>query len=161
PATAVADLVEPAEATVSPDVDQEEVGRLMSRYNLVSIAVVDEGGELLGRITFDDVIDVIEAEQTEDLLMLAGVSVGEEVRADWRGAVRARLPWLALNLLTASVASSVVIVFGRTIDSLWFLAAIMPIVAGMGGNSGTQSLAVTVRRIALTHGSLELPSDAV
>ena len=128
---------------------------------MVSMAVVDEGGQLLGRITFDDVIDVIEAETTEDLLMLAGISNEEEVRADWRAAVRARLPWLSLNLITASVAASVVVIFGRTIESLWFLAAIMPIVAGMGGNSGTQSLAVTVRRIALSSGSLERRSDAV
>jgi magnesium transporter len=161
PTTPVAELVQPAEVSVSPDVDQEEVGRLMSRYNLVSIAVVDEAGQLLGRITFDDVIDVIEAEQTEDLLRLAGVSVEEEVRADWREAVRARLPWLSVNLLTASIAASVVVVFGRIIDSLWFLAAIMPIIAGMGGNSGTQSLAVTVRRIALSEGSLERRVDVV
>jgi magnesium transporter len=161
PSTPLGELVQPADVTVSPDVDQEEVGRLMSRYNLVSMAVVDEGGQLLGRITFDDVIDVIEAEQTEDLLMLAGVSNDEEVRADWRASVRARLPWLSINLITASIAASVVVIFGRTIESLWFLAAIMPIVAGMGGNSGTQSLAVTVRRIALSGGVFERRSDAV
>ena len=161
PATPVRELVQPIDMTVRPDLDQEEVGRIMSRYNLVSVPVVQPDGRLIGRITFDDVIDVIEAEQTEDLLLLAGVSDEEEIRADWRGAVRARLPWLAINLLTASVAASVVVYFGRTIESLWFLAAIMPIVAGMGGSSGTQSLAVTVRRIALARGSFEPRSDAV
>ena len=161
PATPVGQLVQPIDITVHPDLDQEEVGRLMSRYNLVSVPVVQPDGRLIGRITFDDVIDVIEAEQTEDLLLLAGVSDEEEIRADWRGAVRARLPWLAINLLTASIAASVVVFFGSTIESLWFLAAIMPIVAGMGGNSGTQSLAVTVRRIALARGSFEPRSDAV
>ncbi len=161
PVTPVAELVQPIDGTVRPDVDQEEVGRLMSRYNLVSMAVVDVNGELIGRITFDDVIDVLEAEQTEDLLLLAGVSEDEEIRADWREAVRARLPWLFVNLVTASVAASVVLVFGNAIESLWFLAVIMPIVAGMGGSSGTQSLAVTVRRIAISRGSLERRSDAV
>ena len=161
PVTPVAELVQPIDGTVRPDVDQEEVGRLMSRYNLVSMAVVDVNGELIGRITFDDVIDVLEAEQTEDLLLLAGVSEDEEIRADWREAVRARLPWLSVNLVTASVAASVVLVFGNAIESLWFLAVIMPIVAGMGGSSGTQSLAVTVRRIAISRGSLERRSDAV
>ena len=161
PATPVATLVRPTDATVSPDVDQEEVGQLMSRYNMVNIAVLGPEGVLIGRITFDDVIDVMEAEQTEDLLLMAGVSDEEEIRADWRGAVRARLPWLGLNLLTAALAASVVLVFGRIIESYWFMAAIMPIIAGMGGNSGTQSLAVTVRRIAVSRGSLERRSDVV
>lgn len=161
PTTPLRELVQPIDITVPPDLDQEEVGRLMSRYNLVSVPVVQPDGRLIGRITFDDVIDVIEAEQTEDLLLLAGVSDEEEIRADWRTAVRARLPWLSINLLTAAIASSVVVLFGRTIESFWFLAAIMPIVAGMGGSSGTQSLAVTVRRIALARGSFEPRSDAV
>lgn len=161
PHATVAELVRPPDATVFPETDQEEVGRLMSRYNMVAIAVVDRAGILLGRITFDDVIDVMEAEQTEDVLLLAGVPQEEEIRSDWRGAVRVRLPWLAINLLTAFMAASVVLVFGKTIESLWFLAAIMPIIAGMGGNSGTQSLAVTVRRIAVSRGSLERRIDAV
>ena len=161
PSTTVADLVQPADITVSPETDQEEVGRLMSRYNLVNIAVIEDDGELIGRITFDDVIDVIEAEQTEDLLLLAGVSEEEALRGDWKDSVQARLPWLAVNMVTAFFGASVVLAFGRVIDSVWFIAAIMPIIAGMGGNSGTQSLAVTVRRIAVTRGSLEGPSDAV
>ena len=161
PTTLVANLVRPTDATVLPDVDQEEVGRLMSRYNMVDIPVVDATGVLMGRITFDDVIDVMEAEQTEDLLLMAGVSDEEEIRAEWHVAVRARLPWLVANLLTAFMAASVVLVFGRIIESFWFMAAIMPIIAGMGGNSGTQSLAVTVRRIAVTRGSLERRFDAV
>jgi magnesium transporter len=133
----------------------------MSRYNLVNIAVVEDDGELIGRITFDDVIDVIEAEQTEDLLLLAGVSDEEALRGTWKDSVQARLPWLAVNMVTAFFGASVVLAFGRIIESIWFIAAIMPIVAGMGGNSGTQSLAVTVRRIAMSRGSLEGPSDTV
>tara|TARA_B100001123_G_scaffold450889_1_gene624759 strand:- start:635 stop:2014 length:1380 start_codon:yes stop_codon:yes gene_type:complete len=161
PATPVTTLVRPTDATVFPHVDQEEVGRLMSRYNMVIIPVVDPEGVLIGRITVDDVIDVMEAEQTEDLLLMAGVSDEEELRGDWNVAVRARLPWLAANLFTTFMAASVVLVFGKIIESFWFMAAIMPIVAGMGGNSGTQSLAVTVRRIAVTRGSLERRFDAV
>lgn len=161
PGAPVASLVEPAPATVRPELDQEEVGRLMARYNLVDIAVVEESGELIGRITFDDVIDVMEAEQTEDLLLLAGTSEEEELRGGWRGAVRVRLPWLAINLLTAFMAAAVVLVFGKIIASVWFIAAVMPIIAGMGGNSGTQSLAVTVRRIAISRGSLTDTDDAL
>jgi magnesium transporter len=159
--TPVAELVEEVPVTILPELDQEEVGRLLSRYNLVSVPVVDSHERLLGRITFDDVIDVLEAEQTEDILRLAGLSDEEEVRGEWTDAVRSRLPWLLLNLATASLAASVVFAFGATIDELWYLAAIMPIIAGMGGNSGTQALAVTVRRIALSDGPLERKSGAV
>ena len=161
PSTPVLQLVVPPAATVTPDVDQEEVGRLMSRYNLVNIAVVEDSGELIGRITFDDDIDVIEAEQTEDLLLMAGISDEEGLRADWQDSVRTRLPWLMVNLVTAFMAASVVLVFGSIIESVWFIAAVMPIIAGMGGNSGTQALAVTVRRIAMSRGLLEAPSDAL
>ncbi len=161
PQLSVSDLVEEAPVQVPAEMDQEDVGRLLSRYNLVSVPVVTTDGQLLGRITFDDVIDVIEAEQTEDILRLAGVSDDEEVRADWREAIRTRLPWLALNLVTISIASSVVLGFEALFENAYYLAMLMPIVAGMGGNAGTQALAVTVRRIALTDGLLEQKSDAV
>jgi len=157
----VADLALDVPATVLPDTDQEEVGKLLSRYNLVSIPVVNEFGVLLGRITFDDVIDVIELEQTEDILRLAGVSDAEEIRAEWSDAVRSRLPWLVLNLVTIALASSVALLFEDVLLNYWWLAALMPIVAGMGGNSGTQALAVTVRRIAIASSEMERRSDAV
>lgn len=150
PEERVESLVEPVVASVYPDVDQEEVGRLIARYNLASIAVVDPKDVLLGRITFDDVIDVIEAEQTEDILRLAGAGIDEEaLRHTWWEAVQARLPWLFVNLGTASLAAGVVYLFSDTIENAVVLASIMPIVAGMGGNAGTQALAVTVRSIAL------------
>jgi magnesium transporter len=149
PTEAVESLVEPVVASVLPDVDQEEVGRLIGRYNLASIAVVTHTGELLGRITFDDVIDVIEAEQTEDILRLAGVTDEDELRHTWTESVRVRLPWLLLNLLTAALAASVILVFEETIDQILTLAFLAPIIAAMGGSSGTQSLAVTIRRIAV------------
>ncbi|MGI9628872.1 MAG: magnesium transporter, partial [Longimicrobiales bacterium] len=149
PDATVESLVEPSVATVLPATDQEEVGRIMSRYNLVSIPVVEEDGTLLGRITFDDVIDVIEAETTEDILKLVGVSDDEELRAGWFDSVRSRLPWLVLNLVTAAFAASVILYYEDTVRRFTFLAFLMPVIAALGGNSGTQALAVTIRRIAL------------
>jgi magnesium transporter len=150
PRSTIADIVEEPVATVLPNVDQEEVGRLIARYNVVSLPVVDEQGILLGRITFDDVIDVLEAEQTEDILQMAGLGHGDEaLRYTWQQSVRARMPWLLVNLGTAALAAAVVYVFSETIESVVILAAIMPIVAGLGGNAGTQALAVTARSLAV------------
>ena len=142
-------LVEAPVATVRPEEDQEEVGRLISRYNLAAIPVVGPNGILLGRITFDDVIDVIEAEQTEDMFRLAGVADEEELRSRWTDSVRTRLPWLVLNLLTASAAASVILVFEDVIDQVITLAFLAPIIAAMGGSTGTQSLAITIRRLTV------------
>jgi len=149
PLQPVVDLAKPVVASVDPYEDQEEVGRLISRYNLPSIPVVDQFGVLLGRVTFDDVLDVIEAEQTEDILRLVGSSEEEEIRGSWSETVQTRLPWLALNLLTATMAASVVWFYRDTVDSIILLAVLAPIVAALGGNAGTQALAVTVRRISL------------
>jgi len=121
----------------------------MSRYNVPVVPIVSREGKLLGRVTFDDVIDVVEAEQTEDLLKFAGAAADEQLAGTWQQAVRSRLPWLYLNLLTAFLAGAVVLAFEDTIAQIVALAAVMPIVAGLGGSAGTQALAVTVRRIAL------------
>ncbi len=145
----VADLLNDNFVYVRYDVDQEEVANLISQYNLTSIPVVNEGMKLLGRVTFDDVIDVLEEENTEDILKISGVSEDEELSGNWKEAVKSRLPWLCLNLITAFLASSVIRYFGSTIDSLIILPAYMTIIAGMGGNAATQALAVTVRRITL------------
>jgi magnesium transporter len=149
PTRLVREFMEPADIYVTPELDQEEVARIMARYNLPSVPVVDAGGRLLGRVTFDDVIDVVEAETTEDLLKFGGVSPDEELSAPWSVAVRSRLPWLYVNLITAFAAASVVLVFSNAIQELKWLAVFMPVIAGMGGNAGTQALAVSVRRIAL------------
>lgn len=150
PESEIAAFVEEPIATVGPEVDQEEVGRLISRYNLAAIPVVRADGVLVGRITFDDVIDVLEAEQTEDILLMAGLSADHSaLRYTWSESVRSRIPWLFVNLLTAATASAVVYLFSETIENVVILAAIMPIVAGLGGNAGTQALAVTVRSLAL------------
>jgi len=154
PEAPITQLTEQPAGVVPVDMDQEEVGRILSRYNLASIGVVDELDRLVGRITFDDVIDVIEAETTEDILRFAAVSEEEELRGGTLDAARRRLPWLALNLLTALMGASVVFVFRETIERMVILAAVMPMIAGLGGNSGTQALAVTIRRIALSDESL-------
>ncbi len=143
------EVMEDPDVTVPPEMDQEEVARLMGRYNVSAIPVVNRDQRLLGRITFDDVMDVGEAEATEDLLRFGGVSGDEDLGAGWREAVRSRLPWLLVNLATAFFAAMVPLFFSGTIERLGFLAAFMGVVAGMGGNTGTQALAVNVRRLAL------------
>jgi magnesium transporter len=146
----IADLVKSDFVYVRDDVDQEEVADLISQYNLTSIPVVDLDMKLLGRVTFDDVIDVMEAENTEDMLKIAGVSEDEELSGNWIEAVKSRLPWLILNLGTAFLASSVIRYFEPTVTKVVVLAGYMTIIAGMGGNAATQALAVTVRRITLS-----------
>ncbi|HEU0012232.1 MAG TPA: magnesium transporter [Longimicrobium sp.] len=150
PDVPVSELFNELVATVHPQTDQEEVGRVVSRYNLTIVPVVDSHGRLVGGVTFDDVIDVIEMESTEDILRLGGVSAEEEIRGGWWDAVRSRLPWLLLNTVTATAGAMVVWAFEGTIGRLTYLAVLMPMVAGMGGNSGTQALAVTIRRLAIS-----------
>jgi len=145
----ITELVKIDAVYVHPATDQEEVANLISQYNLTSIPVIDDHQKLLGRVTFDDVIDVMEAESTEDILKISGVSEDEELSGNWVEAVKSRLPWLIINLGTAFLASSVVRYFDPTIKLIPSLAAYMTIIAGMGGNAATQALAVTVRRISL------------
>lgn len=145
----VRELMEDTEARVTPEVDQEEVARVLRRYNVPAVPVVDGAGKLLGQVTFDDVIDVVEAEQTEDLLKFGGTSADEELSAKWTSAVKSRLPWLMLNLVTAFLAGWIASQFQSEVSKVLALIFWMPVIAGMGGNGGTQALAVTVRRVAL------------
>jgi magnesium transporter len=131
------------------DMDQEEVARQVAAYNLLAIPVVDEENKLVGIITVDDVIDVIKDEATEDIYRLAGVSGDERAFTPAGESLRKRLPWLAVNLATAFMATTVVAIFEPTIDKLAAVAIFMPVVAGMGGNAATQTLTVIVRGIAL------------
>jgi magnesium transporter len=130
--------------------DQEEVARMMSRYNLVSVPVVDPADRLIGRITFDDVMDIVEAETTEDILRFSGVLDEEYLHGGVGQAVKNRLPWLAVALLTTSIAAVIIYLYRETVEQIVILAAIMPVIAALGGNAGTQALAVTVRRLALS-----------
>ena len=131
------------------DSTPEEVAQLVSKYDLLSVPVVDLQNRLVGVVTVDDVIDVIQEQAEEDLLHLAGVNVSERVTTSARESLRSRFPWLAINLVTAFLASSVVRVFQGTIEHWAALAVFMPIVAGMGGNAGTQTLTVFVRGLAI------------
>ena len=135
--------------SVRVDVNQEEVARLVASYNLLAIPVVDEENKLVGVITVDDVIDVIKDEATEDVYRLAGLASDDRVFTAPTDSLRKRLPWLIVNLVTAFLAASVVKIFEGTIGVVTSLAVFMPVVAGMGGNAATQTLAVIVRGIAL------------
>lgn len=135
--------------SVHPDMDQEEVSLLVSKYNLQVIPVVNRKNSLLGIITVDDIIDVIVEEQTEDILHLGGVSKEEKVDSSLSSSIKKRLPWLFVNLFTAFLAAFTVGLFEDVIAQVVALAAAMPIVAGMGGNSGTQTLSVVIRSISL------------
>ena len=131
------------------DTDQEEVARQVASYNLLAIPVVDEENKLVGVITVDDVIDVIKDEATEDVYRLAGLASDDRVFTTPIESLRKRLPWLIVNLATAFIAASVVKLFEGTIGVVTSLAVFMPVVAGMGGNAATQTLAVIVRGIAI------------
>jgi len=135
--------------SVRVDMDQEEVASQVASYNILAIPAVDEENKLVGVITVDDIIDVIKDEATEDVYRLAGVASDDRVFTRPSDSLRKRLPWLIVNLATAFIAASVVAVFEPTIGKVTALAIFMPIVAGMGGNAATQTLAVIVRGIAL------------
>ena len=146
----ISDLVTTDFVYVKAELDQEEVARLIKQYNLTSIPVVDDHMKLLGRVTVDDIIDVMEEENTEDILKISGVSEDEELSGNWLEAVKSRLPWLVINLGTAFLAASIIRTFDSTVAKLSIISAYMTIIAGMGGNAATQALAVTVRRISLS-----------
>jgi len=143
----LSDIMLPPKVKVDPETDQEEVAYFFEKYHLISAPVVDEAGRLTGMLTVDDMVDVIQEENKEDMLALAGVN--DAGLADTvMQSVRSRAPWLLVNLATAILASGVIALFEDAISQLVALAVLMPIVASMGGNAGTQSLAVAVRAIA-------------
>ena len=144
----ISEILEPDFRSIPVDMDQEEVAVLFRRYGMVSAGVVDLGERLVGMITIDDVIDVIDEEAEEDLMALAGVGEAS-LRSSIRETLQGRTTWLLVNLLTAILASVVIGVFDATIEQLVALAVLMPIVASMGGNAGTQTVTVAVRAIAL------------
>jgi magnesium transporter len=133
--------------SIPATMDREEVARRFRDRDLVSAPVVDARGRLVGMITIDDVVDVIEEEAEEDMLRLSGVQETDFYK-DTIETTRRRFTWLSVNLVTAILASLVIGFFARTIEQLVALAILMPIVASMGGNAGTQTLTVTVRAIA-------------
>ncbi len=149
PETRIKDIAEPEPVKVTTDLDQEEVAKIFQKFDLVAIPVVDKDGKLAGRITIDDVVDVVEEEIFEDFYKMAGLNVEERVLDTPARSIWMRLPWLLVNLGTAFLAASVVKAFQGTIEKLVILAVLMPIVAGMGGNAATQTITVGVRGLAL------------
>jgi magnesium transporter len=145
--TPVAEIMSREQTLIDVDMDQEDVALRFQKYALVSAAVVDDDGRLVGMITVDDVVHIIQEEAGEDVLLLSGAGEGD-INEPVRLTVRRRLFWLVINLGTAILAASVVSLFQGEIGKYAVLAVLMPIVAGMGGNAGTQTLAVAVRAIA-------------
>jgi magnesium transporter len=144
----LADLVDPDRRRVRATDDQEAVARMFERYNLVAAPVVDDGERLVGVLTFDDIVDVIEEEAEEDIRALGGVTRDEELADSvWRIA-RGRFNWLLVNLATAFLASSVLGLFEGSLEKMVALAVLAPIVASQGGNATTQTMTVAVRALA-------------
>jgi len=135
--------------SVYPETDQEEVARIISRYNFLALPVVDRENKLLGIVTVDDIIDVIREEATEDFLQMAGVGKDREILLKTPiQAVRMRFPWLFATFIGGIIISAIVVRFQHILDKFVILAAFMPIVAGMGGNVGSQSSTIVVRGLA-------------
>lgn len=144
----LADLIDEDRRRVSVLEDQEEVARMFGKYNLVAAPVIDPGDRLVGVITIDDVVDVIEEEADEDLKALGGVTSGEQLSDDFLTIVRGRFMWLLINLATAFLASSVLGLFEGELEQMVALAVLAPIVASQGGNAATQTMTVAVRALA-------------
>lgn len=134
--------------TVTYDTDKEEVARLISHYNFLALPVVDFGNRLLGVVTVDDVIDIIQAEASEDMQAMVGAGADETTDSPVLYSVKKRIPWLVINMLNSAVAAWVVHLFEGTIAQMAILAVLMPIVANMAGNTGQQALAVMIRQLA-------------
>lgn len=141
------DIMEGFNSDITVDLDQEEVAYQFQKYSLASAPVKDAQGRLVGMITVDDMVHVIQNENTEDLLALSNVSSADGSDTVWE-TVKARAPWLGINLITAFVASGIIALFEGTLDSIVQLAILMPVVAALAGNAGSQGLAVAVRAIA-------------
>lgn len=147
--TKLIDMVERDLVTIPVAMDQEEVAYLFEKYNLISAPVVDDGDRLVGMVTVDDVVEVLHTEADEDMLSLAGVNAeGGGLSQPVPIVARSRFVWLLINLGTAILASFVISFFDATITEVVALAILMPIVASMGGNAGTQTLTVAVRNLA-------------
>jgi magnesium transporter len=149
PRTPLAEITQRDVHAVSTTTDQEEAARTLQKYNLLAVPVVDEAGVLEGVMTADDLIDVLQEEATEDMYRMVGLDEDERVFSPVGTSVRRRLPWMLVNLLTAFIAAATVGLFDHTISKAAVLALFMPVVAGMGGNAGTQTATIAVRSIAL------------
>jgi magnesium transporter len=143
----IADVMKREQTLIPVEMDQEEVALIFQKYALISAAVTDDSGRLVGMITVDDIVHIISEEAGEDALLLSGAGDGD-INEPIRDTYIARVRWLIANLFTALVASSIIAIFGGAIEQMVALAVLMPIVASVGGNAGTQTMAVIVRAIA-------------
>jgi magnesium transporter len=146
---AIADVMQREQTLIPVDMDQEEVALRFQKYALVSAAVVDEAGRLVGVITVDDIVHIIQEEASEDALLMSGAGFEGDINEPVRDSYKARVRWLIANLATALIASTIILAFGGAIEEMVALAALGPIVASIGGNAGTQTMAVSVRALAL------------
>lgn len=145
----ISEIINRNVVSIPCEMDQEEVGHLFEKYGYLTMPVVDNFNRLLGVVTVDDVMQILRDENTEDIHRLGGVADAEKISGTTMESVKSRLPWLIVNLVTAILASSVVGMFEGTIEKVVSLATFMPIVSGMGGNAGTQTLTIIVRGLAL------------
>ncbi len=134
--------------TVAYDLDKSEVARILSHYNFLAVPVVDRQGHLMGAVTHDDVIDIIQEDATSDLLGMVGAGQDEDIYTPWYESVKLRLPWLFINMLNSSISAYIVYLFEGSIAQMAFLAVLMPMVANQAGNTGQQALAVMIRQLA-------------
>jgi magnesium transporter len=149
PETQLKDIMATDVISVQPEMDQEEVARIVARYDFLAVPVVDEGHRLVGIVTVDDIIDVLRSEATEDILKMAGA--GEEfveTKSVFKS-IRIRLPWLFASCIGGILASLIVGYFSGMLNKMVYLVAFMPVIAGMGGNVGTQSSTIVVRGLAM------------
>jgi len=144
---ALADVMKRDQTLIPTDMDQEEVALRFQKYALISAAVVDDSGRLVGQLTVDDIVHIIQEEAGEDALLMSGAGEGD-INEPIRDAYAARVRWLIANLGTALIASLIIASFGAAIEELVALAVLMPVVASIGGNAGTQTMAVSVRALA-------------
>lgn len=143
----IAEIMEPKVRVVTPDMDQEDVAYMFRKYAIASAPVVDEDGVMQAVLSLDEVVDIIDEEAEEDLLRMGGVA-SDDLYAAYAKTAKQRFPWLFINLLTAIAASAVIAAFDGAIEQLVALAVLMPIVASMAGNAGTQTMTIAVRAIA-------------
>ena len=159
PDTLIKDIMIENIISAPVDMDQEEVSHIFEKYGFMAIPVVDHNGKILGIITVDDVMEIMKEEYTEDMFRLAGLDEEEKVAGTVIGAIKSRLPWLLVNLVTATLAAKTVSLFENTIAQIVALATFMPMVAGMGGNAGSQTLTLIIRGIAIGEINYENQAD--
>ncbi len=146
---AIRDVMKREQTLIPVDMDQEELALRFQKYALISAAVVDPSGRLVGMITADDVVHIVQEEASEDALLLSGAGVEGDINEPVRDSYKARVRWLVANLATALIGSLIIAMFGAAIEEMVALAVLMPIVASIGGNAGTQTMAVSVRALAM------------